>query len=169
MRRLINRTAAFAILFGVYLVLAGLTMSRVSAAGPDSLGGIRTAKAVFDVRIGQPGMAAAHLNLIHITFKELKEAGKSPDAVVVFIGPSVKLISSSRNGFTDDEKRVLDDIARMVTAMSKDGIQLEICMVAAKTFKVDPETILPEIKQVPNGWVSLIGFQNQGYALVPAY
>jgi len=168
MRRVINGKVVFAILFGVYFVLAGLTMPAASAAGTDSLSGIRTAKAVFDFRIGT-GTAVAHLNLIHNTFKELKEAGKSPDAVVVFIGPSVNLISSSRKGLTDDERRVLDDVARKVTEMSKDGIRFEICMVAAKVFKVDPTTILPEISQVPNGWVSLIGFQNQGYALVPAY
>jgi intracellular sulfur oxidation DsrE/DsrF family protein len=124
---------------------------------------------VFDFRVGQPGSAAANLTLVYNTFKELKAAGKSADAVVVFIGPSVKLISTARDGFNADEKKTLDDIARTVTAMSKDGIRLEICMVAAKVFNVDPATVLPEIRKVPNGWVSLIELQNQGYSLVPAY
>ena len=167
MRRSINRMVVFAILFSVNIVLAGLTIPTAAAAGTEPLSGIRTAKAVFDFRTGA-GTAVAHLNLIHNTIKELKEAGKSTDAVVVFIGPSVNLISS-RKGLTDDEKRLLDDVARKVTEMSKDGIRLEICMVAAKVFKVDPATILPEIRQVPNGWVSLIELQNQGYALVPVY
>jgi len=34
---------------------------------------------------------------------------------------------------------------------------------------VDPATILPEIKQVDNGWISLIGYQVKGCAFVPAY
>jgi len=32
--------------------------------------------------------------------------------------------------------------------MSKEGIHLEICLVAARIFKVDPATVLPEIKRV---------------------
>ena len=169
MRTLMRRQGGFVILFCVYFILAGTAMYASAEAGPGAHSGVKTAKAVFDFRVGQPGSALAHLTLVHNTIKELKAAGKSPDAVVVFIGPSVKLVSTAKNGFTADEQKTLDEIARTVTAMSKDGIRLEICMVAAKAFKVDPATILPEIKKEPNGWISLIKLQNQGYALVPAY
>ena len=53
--------------------------------------------------------------------------------------------------------------------MVKSGIRLEICLVAAQVFGVDPGSVLPEIKQVGNGWISLIGYQARGYSLVPAY
>ena len=53
--------------------------------------------------------------------------------------------------------------------MSKDGVKLEICLFAAEVFGVDPASVLPEIKRVGNGWISLIGYQSKGYALVPAY
>lgn len=169
MRTLIRRQGTFVILFGAYFILAGMAMHTSAETGPGVISGVRTAKAVFDFRIGQAGSALAHLTLAHNTIKELKAAGKAPDATVVFIGPSVKLISTARDGFKENEMKTLDDIARTITAMSKDGIRLEICMVAAKVFKVDPATILPEIRKEANGWISLIGLQNQGYALVPAY
>ena len=51
--------------------------------------------------------------------------------------------------------------------MAKDGIQFEICLIAVKVFGVEPSSILPEIKQVGNGWISLIGYEARGYALVP--
>lgn len=162
MRNLNRRRVYFVVLFGAWLILAGMVMHASAAAG-------KTAKVVFDFRIGHPGSAAAHLTLIRDTVKELRAAGKSADAVVVFIGPSVKLISTASDGFTSEEKKTVANIARMIKSMSKDGIRLESCMVAAKAFKVDPATILPAIKKVPNGWVSLIRLQNQGYALVPAY
>jgi len=41
--------------------------------------------------------------------------------------------------------------------------------VAAKVFNVDPVSVLPEIKRVGNGWISMIGYQAQGYSLVPVY
>jgi intracellular sulfur oxidation DsrE/DsrF family protein len=127
------------------------------------------AKAIFDVRIGKPLSAANHLKLIYQTYKDLKADGKTPEVVVVFIGPSVKLISTNREGFAGDELKSLNEIASTVTAMSKDGVKLEICMFAANVFHVDPASVLPEIQKVPNGWVSLIDYQSRGYSLVPAY
>jgi intracellular sulfur oxidation DsrE/DsrF family protein len=51
--------------------------------------------------------------------------------------------------------------------MAKDGIKLEICLFAVKVFGMESSTILPEIKQVGNGWISLIGYEAKGYSLVP--
>jgi len=94
---------------------------------------------------------------------------KNPVFVLVFIGPSVKLISKNREGFSPEDQKSLDEIANTISAMSKDGINLEICLAAAKFFNVDPASVLPEIKRVGNGWISMIGYQAQGYSLVPVY
>ena len=53
--------------------------------------------------------------------------------------------------------------------MSKAGIKLEICLIAARVLGVDPASILPEIKKVPNGYISVIGYQAHGYSLVHVY
>jgi intracellular sulfur oxidation DsrE/DsrF family protein len=87
----------------------------------------------------------------------------------VFIGPSVKLISKNREGLSPEDQNALDEIADKISAMSKDGIKFEICLVAAKAFNVDPSSVLPEIKRVGNGFISLIGYQAQGFSLVPVY
>lgn len=155
-----------------FMIFASLFLSVssiASAQGYEALKGVRSAKAVFDVRIGNPQSAALHLKLIHQTYKDLTAAKKKPVFRIVFIGPSVKLISNNREGFTPEDNKALDGIADAVSAMSKDGIQLEICLVAAKVFKVDPVSVLPAIRHVENGWVSLIGYQARGYSLVPAY
>jgi intracellular sulfur oxidation DsrE/DsrF family protein len=89
--------------------------------------------------------------------------------VVVFIGPSVKLISKNREGFSPEDLKSLDEIANTISAMAKDGINFEMCLVAAKFFNVDPASVSPEIKGVGNGWIPIIGYQAQGYSLVPVY
>ncbi len=139
------------------------------AAEYEALTGVKSAKALFDVRIGQTPSAALHLQLIHQTYKDLKAAKKEPAFVVVFIGPSVKLISTNREGFKPEDQKPLDDIAAAVSAMKKDGIKVEVCGVALKVFNVDPMSVLPEIKKVENGWISEIAYQAKGYSLVPAY
>jgi len=85
---------------------------------------------------------------------------------IIFIGPSVKLVSKDRKGFTTEEQKQLDVIADIISNMAKDGIKLEICMAAVHLLDVDANSILPEIKQVDNGWISAIGYQHNGYALV---
>lgn len=140
-----------------------------SAEEYEALKGLKSAKAVFDVRVGNPKGAALLIGLIHQTYKDLVAKKKNPVFVLVFIGPSVKLISKNRGGFTAEDQKILDEIAGTISQMSKDGIKLEICLFAAKVFGVDSASILPEIKAVENGWVSVIGYQAHRFSLVPVY
>ena len=151
------------------LLFAGIFSSVASAAEYEALKGIKEAKAIFDVRISDTKSAAIHMGLIHQTYKDLLAKKKNPDFAVVFIGPSVKLVSKNRAGFSQDDQKSLAEIANTVSQMKKDGIKLELCGVAAKLLQVDPASVLPEITVVENGWVSEIAYQIHGYALVPAY
>ena len=134
----------------------------------DALKGVESAKAVFDVRVANPKVAAVHLDLIHKTFNDhnLTIKSKKPDIVVIFMGPAVKLVSKTRQGFTPDEQKQLDVISGIISNMAKDGIKLEICVAAIHLTGGDAALILPEIKQVGNGWISAIGYQHKGYALI---
>jgi len=144
-------------------------VSTVSGEEYTAMKGIKSVKVVFDERESNPKIAALHLTGMHQTYKELATMKKNPVFVVVFIGPSVKLISKNREGFSPEDLKSLDEIANTISAMAKDGINFEFCLVAAKFFNVDPASVLPEIKGVGNGWIPIIGYQAQGYSLVPVY
>jgi len=157
-------------LFNLFIAISLLcAVSTVSAEEYKALKGIKSAKAVFDERESNPKNTALHLTGVHQTYKELAAMKKNPVFVVVFIGPSVKLISKNREGFSPEDLKSLEEIANTISAMAKDGINFEICLAAATFFKVDPASVLPEIKRVGNGWISMIGYQAQGYSLVPVY
>ena len=155
------------VVFTVCLLIA--TAGNAFSEEYSALKGLKSVKAVFDFELGNPQSALLHLQVIHQTFKDknIWIGKKKPNLVVVFIGPSVKLASKNRSGFSADDQKILDDYASTVSAMAKDGIQFEICLIAVKVFGVEPSSILPEIKQVGNGWISLIGYEARGYALVP--
>jgi len=70
---------------------------------------------------------------------------------------------------TAEEKKLLEEIDNVITAMSRDGIQMEICLFAANFFGVDPASISPLISRVDNGWISSMGYQAKGYSLIPAF
>jgi len=163
------RTIGLILFFSVYLL--GGTVTDVFSAEYDALKGVKSIKAVFDVRTGKSESAVGLLQLIHNTFKDksIRIVTEKPDFVIVFIGPAVRLVSNDRDSFSSEEQKTLDALADTIKAMSKEGIKFEICMVAAKVFGVKASSILPEIKQVHNGWISLIGYQAKGYSLVPVY
>ena len=137
----------------------------------EALQGLTSINAVFDVRISNPKSAALHLKVLYDTCKDksIMAATKKPAFAVIFSGPSVKLMTKNKEGFSPEEQKSLDEIANTISIMAKDGIRMEICLVAANIFGVDPGSFLPGLKPVPNGWVSLIGYEAKGYSLVPAY
>jgi intracellular sulfur oxidation DsrE/DsrF family protein len=154
------------------LFMAILLIGSVSTASGEEYEGIKsvkTAKIIFDERESSPNTAILHLKLVHQTYKDLAAMKKKPVFVVVFMGPSVKLVSKNREGFSPEDQKSIDEIANTLSAMSKDGIKLEICLVAVKVFNVDPASVLPEIKRVGNGWISMAVYQARGYSLVPVY
>jgi intracellular sulfur oxidation DsrE/DsrF family protein len=159
-------------LFNLLIVISLLcVVSTVSGEEYSALKGLKSVKAVFDVRVSNPKGAALLLKLAYDTYKDnnIMTVTKKPDFVVIFMGSSVKLISKNKEGFSAEEQKALDEIATTISKMSKDGMKLEICLFAAKVFSVDPASVLPGIKHVPNGWVSLIGYEAKGYSLVPVY
>jgi uncharacterized protein len=127
---------------------------------------VESTDAVFDFRIGDPQTALAHLNLIHdmIDDPNMVINDKRPEIVIVFIGPSVKLVSTGQSD--NDQQEHLDALADKISEMNEDGVEFEICMTSAPAFNVDPDSILPEVNKVENGWITIIGYQKQGYAMI---
>ncbi len=153
----------------VFCAAVFIAGSSAPAQEIETLKGLKTVKAVFDVRYTSTKTAARHLKLVHQTVRDLVAMGKTPDFKMVFVGQSVKMVSSDRGGFTEEETKDLDAIVEAVAELSNEGVGLEICKVALGAANVDPNTVLPELKRVENGWFSLIGYQSQGYALLSAY
>jgi intracellular sulfur oxidation DsrE/DsrF family protein len=162
-------TSFFSGLFIVLVVI--LSAFNSAAADYDMLQGLKSFNAVVDMRSGKPKSLALQLDLIHQMYKDasVRKVTENPDFVIIFIGPSVKLVSTNTEGFSAEDKMTVAKIAKTISAMAKDGIKFEICLIAVDLLGVDRTSILPEIKLVGNGWISLVGYQHLGYGLVPVY
>jgi uncharacterized protein len=88
--------------------------------------------------------------------------GRKPELVLVLIGPSVDLVSTGKKG----DAGAQEAIARKISAMDADGVEFVVCMSSAHALGIPEESILPQIRKVQNGWISIIGYQHNGYALV---
>jgi intracellular sulfur oxidation DsrE/DsrF family protein len=156
--------------FFTLIVLFSLVGASPAASGgyDNALKDVKGIKAVFDFSQGSPGMS----NLIFWAVKNVYEdkstnsLPEKPQVAVVFHGPAVKLISKDRSDFAEKDFGELDKFHDMIRQLKKDGVKLEVCLYAAKVVGVDPATILPEIDHVGNGFISVIGYQAQGYSVV---
>jgi intracellular sulfur oxidation DsrE/DsrF family protein len=167
MRRI--RIASFCLVGA--LVLSLTVVGPVVADEYPALEGLKSIKMVFDFRAGSPKMAATLFGLIEAAIKDegVKAAVGKPEVAVVFIGPSVKVISTDRTGFKPEDTEYLDKIRASIKALKKDGVKLEVCLVAAEMLNVDPKSIFSEIKHVGSGWFSVAGYQTKNYGLIAAY
>lgn len=163
-------------LFKPLLILLLLTFYNVASAVDQSindsaaLGNLKTGKGVFLVDIGDPKKLNSYLQVIQGTWKNMSDQGVTPDFVLVYIGPSVKYLTSSPSAEAEKEVGgLLLDIESNVEALAKLGVRQEICAVATQVFGVDNGTIFSGLTPVGDGFVSLIGYQAQGYHLVPVF
>jgi intracellular sulfur oxidation DsrE/DsrF family protein len=163
----------FTLFAGLFVSVCILFMAHnsASAAEYDVLKGMKSFNAVVDVRSGKAKSLAMQLGLIHQMYKDanVRNVTESPDFVLVLIGPAVKLVSTKTEGLSAEDREKVAKIAESIAAMAKDGIRFEICLFAVDAYGVDRKSILPEIKHVGNGWISLVGYQHLGYGLVPVY
>ncbi len=158
-------------LFLVLLVFSNLIHAEQSEINDRAaLGDLKVGKSVFLVDIGDAKKLNFYLQVIQGTYKGMKAQGVEPDFVLVYIGPSVQYLSSSPSPETERETGdLLLDIESNVEALAALGIRQEVCAVATRVFGIDNDTVFPVMTLVGDGFISLIGYQAQGYHLVPVF
>ena len=155
-------------LFFTVFFAVTLSTSALAEGYGNALKGVNSYDAVFEVSLGNPKIA----NLVFWAVKnayeadEVKALSGTPNVVIVFHGPVVKLLSSDRSPFNGAEWAEVEKFQATLRQMKKDGVKLEVCLYAAKVLGVDKTTIMPEIDGVDNGFVSVVGYQMQDYAVV---
>jgi intracellular sulfur oxidation DsrE/DsrF family protein len=154
----------------IWMMLFALLMTGPAEAGEydHALEGVDGVKAVFDVSMGDAGGAPVVFKAVRDVYQDATVRGlaSEPEVVVVFHGGAVTLISTDREGYSEGEAAKLDEFAKMLREMKADGVRFEVCMYAVEVLGVDPQTIMDEVDRVGNGFISVVGYQQQGYAVV---
>ena len=163
----------------LYKLFAVLMMGLAFAGAPalaadkpndaDALKGVKEGKVVFDVNMANPKKMTLYLSVIRETVDDLRRQGVKPDVILAFRGRSVNLINKNREAMELTEFEHLDKIAQQLADLREQGVRMEACSVATRLFGVDNKKLLDGIKPVGNTFVSLTGYQAQGYANIPIY
>ena len=161
--KLIIRVIVFATL------LASLSLHAEIPDDSDALKGVTTGKVIFDINMSEAKKMTLYLMVIRQTVDDLKRQGVKPDVILAFRGLSVRLISKNREQMELTDFEHLDKIAQQLANLQQQGVRMEACSVATKLFNVENKSLLDGIKPVGNTFVSLTGYQAQGYANIPIY
>ncbi len=135
-----------------------------------ALKGVAAGKVVWDINMGDPKKLTLYLKVIQETYDDLVRQGVAPDMIFAFRGKSVLLISTDREAIPLEQHVYLDEVAELLADLNqRPGVRMEACSVACRLFGVKVENLLPRIQAVGNTFVSLIGYQAQGYGTIPIY
>jgi len=132
-----------------------------------ALEGLTTVKVVVDVNVGTPKLLLRRIELIDETYTQLVDAGARPVFVVAFRGPATRYVTRGEGHVPPEHLAVKKKIQGWIGQFAENGFALEQCAIAARGQKVPSGDILPEINVVQNGYISLVAYQNKGFALLP--
>ena len=155
-------------LFFAAALVAMMVTSALAAGYDNALKGVNSYDAVFEVTQASPKVANIVFWAVKNSYEEaaVKGLARAANIAIVFHGPAVKLLSTDKTPFNGAEWAEVEKFQATLRQMKKDGVKLEVCLYAVEVMGVDKATIIPEIDQVGNGFVSVIGYQMQGYAVV---
>jgi intracellular sulfur oxidation DsrE/DsrF family protein len=172
-----RRSAIMNYVFKVLLVAAALLVANAYAPGAaaaplgdtDALRGQHEAKAVFMINVNDPGKLAHVLKVIEETDTGLAKQSVKPHLVVVVIGPAVAFLTKDRRGIPYMEQAAVAHAQAALGRLDGMGVRIEACGVALKGMDLKPGDVIAPVHPVGNGYISAIGYQAQGYGLVPVY
>jgi intracellular sulfur oxidation DsrE/DsrF family protein len=147
----------------VALILAGC-----ATTGPEMSGGAKEMKLAFDFTDANPVVLLNKLNNVDVTRKQLIESGVTPKIVMTFRGNASFFTQTNLAAVKETERADALKVAAKLREMKKaTGVEgLEQCNLPLADRKLKPADLMQEVKLVPNGWIALGTYQQQGYAYI---
>ncbi len=155
------------ITMALVLAFIGSSHAQTIYNNNDALKNVAQSNVYFDVSLDDDQKILLRLELLQRTTQQLKDAGVEVSVVIGFRGGASRFITKDDHYVLDEETGNKKKIQEWVSRFANEGIKLEQCSIAAELLDIAYDDFLPEITIVENGYISLIGYQNQGYAVVP--
>lgn len=147
------------------IALSGCATMEGSGMGA---GASKETKIAFDVTNGNPQALTVILTVIDTTRKQLMEAGVTPRMVVAFRGDASYYTNTNLSAVKEPDRADALKIRSLIRNLKgASGVEaLEQCNIPLAGRKLKPTDVMEEVKVVPNGWISLVAYQQKGYAYI---
>ena len=157
----------------VMIVLAVLVTCSVSFSSQTSfdnnrsLNGITKAFVYFDISLKDDKLLVFRMGLLDKTIRMMQEEGLEVTTVIGFRGGASRFITKDDHYVLEEEVENKTKIQDWIKRFSSQGITIEQCAIAAEMNDIKVDDFLSEVNIVGNGYISLVGYQAQGYSVVP--
>lgn len=132
-----------------------------------AIAGMQTGKILWDVTTGDPQRLIARLNVIEETYQDMIRQGLQPKMVFAFRGGAAGLIAKSTDKLSLElavDVLMLHERIRQIQQLK--DVHMEACAIATRRFHLAQEDLLPGITLVGNTFLSVMGYQNQGFVTI---
>ncbi|QKI88327.1 DsrE family protein [Thiomicrorhabdus xiamenensis] len=165
-----SRFAFVKLCFALFLTIFSVPGSAAELNNKEAMQGLESMHVIYDIRKSNPNAMLVYLKGIESNRSNLIKEGVEPYQRIVFIARSVKFITTQPSEEVEMQYGpVLEKVAAQIARLLELGVKMEVCSAATAAFNVDNDTLLPGIKPVRSGFLSVMGWQAQGYQLVPVY
>jgi intracellular sulfur oxidation DsrE/DsrF family protein len=125
-------------------------------------------KIAFDVTEGNPKALLGKLNTIDVTRKQLLERNISPRIVIAFRGDASYFTNTDIAQIKEADRADAAKIAAKIRELQQANgvVAVEQCNLPLASRKLKAAEVMQEVKVVPNGWISLVDYQQRGYAYI---
>ena len=148
--------------------MTALALAGCATTGQERSGSAKEMKLAFDFTDGNPAVLLKKLDNVDVTRKQLIESGITPKIVMTFRGNASFFTQTNLAAVKETERADAIKVAAKLREMKKaTGVQgLEQCNLPLADRKLNPADLMQEVKLVPNGWIALGAYQQQGYAYI---
>ncbi|WP_297889130.1 DsrE family protein [Sulfurihydrogenibium sp.] len=99
---------------------------------------------------------------------------KDLKVVVIIHGDAYKFfVKDLENSPYKDDKTLLENQKELQTKLEylhkNYGLRFQMCEQGMKSRKINPKTLYPFVELIPNAFIGLVDWQNEGYAYIPLY
>lgn len=123
-------------------------------------------KAIFDCAVGDLDWVSKRLSLIRKTADALIRQGKDYDFVLTIHSHCISIVEGDLKKLPPKRAKKIEFIqSQLQTLKDHYNVKVKACEIALKRGKI--KSMPKFIEKVPNSWITLIEFQNRGYAFVP--
>lgn len=144
------------------------TPTAAAADNSAALQGVREMKIAFDFTEGNPVSMIRKLEAVEQTRKQLIAAGVTPKMMLAFRGPASFYTQLDLSKIKEAERADALKVRALIREFATSGAveSIEQCNLPLEQMKLKAADLMPEVKLVGNGWISLVAYQQRGYGYI---
>jgi hypothetical protein len=132
-----------------------------------ALANLSELKVYFDITADSAAKLEQRLIWIDDIYNQASQKGVKA-TFIIGIRSSASFYVTKGDEFIDEEDIVTKGkIDKWLKDYVKRGVRIEQCGISAELYGIGSEEFLPEVTVVKNSYISIAGYQNQGFAYVP--